>query len=144
MMTLRQTEPSAEWGPWVLDTDVCIEWLRRRRGVPERLRALSPADLAITTITEAELRFGALKSRDPEGNLEQVESILESGVAILSFDRGAAVEHAEIRMALRHAPIGERDQILASIALSSGYAVATGNTGELGRVPGLAVADWLT
>ena len=130
-------------GPWVLDTDVCIEWLRRRKGIPERLRALSPADLAITTMTEAELRFGALVSRDPAGNLEQVDSILESGVALLPFDRVAARHHAELRMALRSQTISERDLVIASVARASGFAVATGNVREFERVPGLTVARWL-
>lgn len=143
-MTAPRTEPTAESGPWVLDTDVCVEWLRRRRGIPERLRALSPSDLAITTITEAELRYGALRSADPARHLEQVDSILDSGVAILEFDRAAAARHAEIRLATRHAPIGERDQIIASVAVANGFAVATGNSRELGRVPGLVTANWLS
>ena len=130
-------------GPWVLDTDVCIEWLRRRKGIPERLRVLSPADLAITTVTEAELRYGASMSRDPAGSLEQVESILESGVALLPFDRAAAGHHAEIRASLRSNAIGERDLVIASVARSTGYAVATGNVAEFGRVPGLVVENWL-
>jgi tRNA(fMet)-specific endonuclease VapC len=127
----------------VLDTDVCVEWLRRRKGVPARLKALSPADLAITTMTEAELRFGALRSRDPEGNLEQIEAILESGLSLLPFDRAAALHHAAIRYALRAAPIGERDLVIASVARSSGFAIATGNAAELARVPDLIVDDWL-
>ena len=130
-------------GPWVLDTDVCAEWLRRRKGIPERLRALSPADLGITTMTEAELRFGALVSRDPAGNLEQVESILESGVALLRFDRAAARHYPELRVALRSKPISERDLVIASVARASGFAVATGNVREFGRVPGLTVDRWL-
>jgi tRNA(fMet)-specific endonuclease VapC len=127
----------------VLDTDVCVEWLRRRRGIPARLKALSPADLAITAMTEAELRFGALRSRDPAGNLQQVEEILESGVGLLGFDRAAAQHHADIRQALKSEPIGERDLVIASIARSNGYRVATGNVREFARVPGLPVDNWL-
>lgn len=130
-------------GPWVLDTDVCVEWLRRRKGVGERLRALSPADVAITTMTEAELRYGALLSRDPAGNLEQVESILESGVALLPFDRPAAAHFGELRLALRNKPISDRDLVIASIARSAGYVVATGNVREFERVPGLSVDRWI-
>lgn len=130
-------------GPWVLDTDVCVEWLRRRKGVVERLRGLSPADVAITTMTEAELRYGALLSRDPAGNLEQVESILESGVTLLPFDRSASAHYAELRLALRSKPISERDLIIASVARSAGYVVATGNVREFARVPGLPVDRWI-
>lgn len=142
------TRPVAEQaggiaGPWVLDTDVCVEWLRRRRGIPERIRALSPADLAVATMTEAELRYGALRSRDPAGNLEQVDSIIESGIAVLPFDRDAARLHAELRSALGGEPIGERDLVIASIARATGYAVATGNLSEFKRVPGLVVDNWL-
>lgn len=130
-------------GPWILDTDVCVEWLRRRRGIAERLRGLSPADLAVTVVTVAELRFGALRSRDPVANLEQVEAIVGSGIAVLAFDREAARHHAEIRQAVRAQPIGERDSIIAAIARAQGYAVATGNRSEFGRVPDLPVDDWL-
>lgn len=136
-------EVAAGAGPWVLDTDVCIEWLRRRRGIPERLRALSPADLAITAITEAELRYGALRSREPDANLDQVESILASGILLLDFDRSAALHHAEIRLALRATPIGERDLVIASVARANGCTVATGNIREFERVPGLPVENWL-
>lgn len=129
-------------GPWVLDTDICIEWLRRRRGIPERLRALSPGDLAITAMTEAELRYGALRSRDPEASLNQVDSILATGILLLDFDRAAASHHAEIRLALRVSPIGERDLVIASIARANGFVVATGNVREFERVPGLLVENW--
>ncbi len=131
-------------GPWVLDTDVCIEWLRRRRGIPERLRQFSPSDLAITAMTEAELRYGALRSRDPDANLDQVDSILASGILLLDFDRSAASHHAAIRLALRAAPIGERDLVIASVARANGFIVATGNVREFERVPGLTVENWLS
>ena len=139
-----QPDVLAEQGPWVLDTDVCVEWLRRRRGVPERLRTLSPGDLAITTMTEAELRYGALRSQNPAGNLEQVESIVESGVALLPFDRAAAEHHADIRWRLRQSTISERDLVIASIARSAGCVVATGNLREFSRVPDLLVDGWLS
>jgi tRNA(fMet)-specific endonuclease VapC len=125
--------------PLLLDTDVCVGWLRQKPAVVSQLRLLSPADLAVATMTVAELRYGALLSRDPEGNLERVESILESGIAILGFDREAANRHAELRLALRHQPVGDRDLVIASTAQANGYAVMTGNRREFDRIPGLVV-----
>lgn len=125
--------------PLLLDTDVCVGWLRHRPTVVARLRQLSPADLAVATMTVAELRYGALVSADPTGNLERVEAILQSGIAVLDFDREAANRHADLRLALRHQPVGDRDLVIASTALANGYAVMTGNRREFDRIPGLVV-----
>ncbi|MEO8448153.1 MAG: type II toxin-antitoxin system VapC family toxin [Gemmatimonadota bacterium] len=126
-------------GPYLLDTDVCVDWLRQKPAVVALLRALSPADLAVATMTVAELRYGALLSRDPDGNLEHVESILESGIGVLPFDREAANCHAEMRLALRQQPVGDRDLVIASTAHANGFAVMTGNRKEFDRIPGLLV-----
>ena len=125
--------------PLLLDTDVCVGWLRHRPAMVARLRQLSPADLAVATMTIAELRYGALLSADPTGNLERVEAILQSGIAVLDFDREAANHHAEMRLALRHQPVGDRDLVIASTAQANGYAVMTGNRREFDRIAGLGV-----
>ena len=63
-------------------------------------------------------------------------------IGVLAFDREAAEVHGDLRHALRHNPIGERDLLLASIAFARGLTVVTANVREFRRVPGLAVEDW--
>ena len=128
---------------YVLDTDVLIWVLRGKEPIFSRVRELSPADLAITTMSEAELRYGALNSSDPARNLARVEAFLTGPVESLAFGRDAARSHAEIRHALHSHPIGERDLVIASIALVSGGILVTGNSREFARVSGLAVEDWI-
>ena len=62
----------------------------------------------------------------------------------LPFDEAAADRHADIRWALRHQPIGERDLAIAAIALAHGATMVTNNRCEFDRVPGLVVEDWTT
>ncbi len=50
--------------------------------------------------------------------------------------------HARLRYALRHAPIGERDLLIAAIALANRLVVVTHNVKEFSRVPDLVVEDW--
>lgn len=128
-------------GAILLDSTVCVDVLRGRPSAITRLSAKSPRDLAVASMTEAELLHGALNGRDPL-NLTRVEALLES-MTVLPFDRAAARAHAHARLALRRQPIGERDLVIASVALAHGLAVATGNVREFGRVPGLVVEDWL-
>ncbi len=127
---------------YLLDTDICVWALRLRDPVASRVHSRSPDDLAVASMTEAELRFGALKSNDPTGGIAQVEACLNTGIAVLPFDSDAARRHAEIRYALRAGRIGDRDLVIASVALANGLRLATGNVREFGRVPGLVWEDW--
>lgn len=126
----------------LLDTDTLVSALRK--DPPQVLRRLldsSPDDLAISVVTIAELTYGAAKSRDPERTRTVLEHFL-TPYHILSFDVPAAERHGRLRHELRHQPIGERDLIISSIALTNDLAVVTGNVREFGRVPGLRLENW--
>ncbi len=126
---------------YFLDTSTVIDVLRPRHGVARRLAAVSPDDVRVSAMTVAELAYGALNSIDPAANQAQVDTLL-SQIAVVSFGRRAAAEHARIRLALRAARIGEGDMIIAATALAHRGTVVTSNVTEFGRVPGLAVENW--
>jgi tRNA(fMet)-specific endonuclease VapC len=128
---------------YLLDTDTCIALLRGEERVIRRVRQESPDDVAVSAMTEAELAYGALKSSSPKRNRDRVEALLAAPFEILPFDREAARCHAELRFALRSQPIGERDLVIASIAVSRGRVLVTGNRREFERVPHLALVNWI-
>jgi tRNA(fMet)-specific endonuclease VapC len=125
----------------VLDTSTLIDFLRGHRGVMARFSEASPQDLAISVMTVSELRYGAIASRDPaRGMRESAELINE--IKALPFTVSAALLHAELRLALRHKPIGDPDMIIAATALASSATVVTSNLGVFSRVPNLQVESW--
>ena len=128
---------------YLLDTNTCIYAIKRRESVPGRLRELAPDDVAITTVTLAELWFGARKSSRSQQTRARVDAFLRP-FSVLPFDRDAAAAYAEIRLVLeqRAGPIGERGLLIASIARSRRLKVVTHDVGEFSRVPGLSVEDW--
>lgn len=128
---------------YLLDTDTCIEVLRMREPATSRVRDRSPDDLATSAMTVAELRFGALGSSDVARALAAVEAFLSAPIEIVPFGEDVATHHAEVRLALRGRPIGERDLVIAATARARGFTVVTGNTRHFRRVPDLAVADWI-
>ncbi len=93
-------------------------------------------------MTEAELGYGVLASRDREGNAARTGLLLEP-MEILPFDSDAAQAHARIRRAVRKLPIGERDLVIASVAVARGLTLVTGNHRDLRRVPDLTLENWL-
>ncbi|MEX1181655.1 MAG: type II toxin-antitoxin system VapC family toxin [Gemmatimonadota bacterium] len=127
---------------YLLDTDTCIWFLRQREPVYTRVQRESPDDLRIASMTLAELYYGALNSSDPAAAAARIDQFLGAGIGVLPFDEAAAAEHAAHRFALRAAPIGERDLVIASTATSTGHMLVTGNTREFERVPGLDVTRW--
>lgn len=127
---------------WLLDTNVLIHAQRGRpAAVRRRLRAVSPDSVVISTVTVAELWYGIARSEDPDRKRE-VWSRLLAPFEVLAFDPAAAELHGGLRFALRHHPTGERELLIAAIALANDLTVVTANTREFRRVPGLRVEDW--
>jgi tRNA(fMet)-specific endonuclease VapC len=130
---------------WMLDTDVCIALIKRQP--PEligRLKKHKPGDIAISSITLAELHFGVSKSTQPDKNRAALDQFLLP-LEILPFDDGAAERYGPVRAALEAAgtPIGPLDTLIASHALSVNAAVVTNNVREFSRVRGLRVENWI-
>lgn len=128
---------------FLLDTNIVIRVLR---GDDDQLRhPLSEhADqLAVSTITVAELHYGVGRSAEPGRNRRAVAAFL-AFLDVLPFDTEAAEHAGDIRAVLagRGMPIGGYDVLIAGHARSQGMTVVTNNRREFDRVPGLLVADW--
>jgi tRNA(fMet)-specific endonuclease VapC len=127
---------------WLLDTNALIHAERGRPpAVRVHLQSRSPEDIAISAISIAELWYGAAKHADPASKRELWKRYLEP-YAMHTFDRSAAEIHGDLRFRLRHHPIGDRDLLIAAIALANDLTLVTNNTREFERVPELRVEDW--
>lgn len=127
----------------LLDTDICIDIIRRRdTALMDRLAAVEGAVLAISSITLAELEFGAANSSDPERNHLAV-TMFASAFDIVPFDSRHARTYGEIRAYLsrKGMMIGPHDLQFAAQALSDGMMLATRNSHEFESIPGLVTID---
>ena len=129
---------------FMLDTNMCVFVLRGKPlSVTTRLQQCADREACVSTITVAELRFGADKSRQPEASHDKVSKFLMS-IDVVDFDSGAADAYGIIRADLerRGQPIGDLDMLLAAHALNEGLNFVTHNTSEFQRVNGLQLEDW--
>lgn len=78
---------------FLLDTDTCIYALKQNAAVLKRLLAQKPEDIAVSVITEAELRTGAAKSGSAAKTFRLVENFLRP-LAILEFTSSDAETYA--------------------------------------------------
>ena len=129
---------------YLLDTDICIFYLRRRSPrLVSRVDSAPPLDIAISAITRAEMLAGAARSQRPEESAAEQKDFL-SRFTSLPFDAAAADWYAQIDFQLRRngQPIGPLDSQIAAIALAHDLTVVTHNTRHFNRVPSLPVEDW--
>lgn len=130
---------------YLLDTNICIELIRKKSDkLVKQLTDLRVGDVGVSTITVAELQFGALKSRDPEQNLLALEQFLFP-LAIADFGYDAAAAYGQLRAQLERKgmSIGSMDLLIAAHALSLDLTLVTNNTKEFARVPNLSLEDWV-
>jgi tRNA(fMet)-specific endonuclease VapC len=99
--------------------------------------------VAVSVISEAELRTGAAKSSSPVKTTRCVENFLRP-LALVEFTSSDAVSYARVRARLERAgtPIGPLDTLIAAQAVSRKLVLVSKNEREFGRVAGLRLENW--
>ena len=128
---------------YMLDTDTVSFALRGHGRVATRVLEHRPSALSISSITLAELRFGAEARRSRK--LHRLISTFVESVEVLAFDQRAGDRFATVAASLarRGEPIGTFDTLVAAHALSLGLTFVTNNTQHFGRVLGLRIENWV-
>ncbi|MBS3776834.1 MAG: type II toxin-antitoxin system VapC family toxin [Bacteroidales bacterium] len=129
---------------YLLDTNICIYIIKKRpANVLKKFESLSPGDVAISSITLAELYYGIMKSSNPKKNQEALDKFLIP-LEILDFDYAVTIEYGKIRADLEKngTPIGPLDTLIASHAKSLNLTLVTNNEKEFERIPDLKIENW--
>ena len=126
----------------LLDSDHCIAILRKRLDLREHVSA--DEELATTSISLAELTYGAYRSQRREDNLSRLEVLL-SVLFILPFDEVAGRRFGVLKAELdaRGESLDDLDLQIASIAIETNSTLLTNNTRHFKRITGLRLLNWL-
>jgi tRNA(fMet)-specific endonuclease VapC len=132
---------------YLLDTNTLIYIINARphhEALLERFQREAAEDLAVSTITLAELRYGIAKSQRREANRRAFQQALETITAV-PFDARAAERYGTVRAELEvmGGPIGPLDTLIAAHALSLDLTLVTSNEREFARVRRLRVENWV-
>jgi tRNA(fMet)-specific endonuclease VapC len=129
---------------YMLDTNICIHVMK---GYPQtvlgRFNRLAE-QLCVSSITVAELCYGAEKSARRNQAVEAIEQFI-ANLDVVPFSTKAAKHHGQLRAELERvgATAGAFDMLIAAHARSEGLIVVTRNTREFERMPGLRVENWV-
>ncbi|HWZ83834.1 MAG TPA: type II toxin-antitoxin system VapC family toxin [Terriglobales bacterium] len=110
--------------------------------VRARLARLAISDVGISTVTEAELRFGAERLLSAARMRVAIAEFLEP-IRVLAWDSPAAEQYAYLRTALERSgtPVGNMDLMIAAHALAI-KAVLVTHDRVFRHVKSLRIEDW--
>jgi len=130
---------------YLLDTNICIYIINKRPvTVLDNIRSKHPDEISISSITIAELNYGAERSQNPHQNRIAILEFLIP-FSLLDFDQRAAFYYGKIREKLesKGTPIGPMDLLLASQATAYNLIFVTNNIKEFKRIDYLRLENWL-
>ena len=129
---------------YLLDTDICVYWINEKpAAVVERVTKALLSDIAISSVTRAELLSGAARSMRPQRSQNEQLAFFTNFVS-LPFDDAAATVYGMIDGYLKNRgiAIGPLDTQIAAIAMAHSLTVVTHNTKHFSRIPELQIEDW--
>jgi tRNA(fMet)-specific endonuclease VapC len=129
---------------FLLDTSIVVYVIKRRPIEVLSVFNQHVGQMAISSITLAELLHGVEKSSQVEHDLRQVEDFV-SRLDVLDYGSKAAAHYGDIRAKLENQGqiIGVNDLYIAGHARSEGLVLVTNNVSEFERVEALRVENWL-
>jgi len=129
---------------YLLDTDTCIYWLNRRQPIREKILSIDWSQIAICSITVAELYYGAYNSSRVAENLGVVELFVQQLPIVPLYD-AVLRRFGEIKVTLRKKgqPLPDLDLLIASVALAENRVLVTNNVRHYKRIVELKVENWV-
>jgi tRNA(fMet)-specific endonuclease VapC len=128
---------------YLLDTNTCSYIIKGNRPqVRERLLEVPMTEVGISTVTEAELRFGVARLPQAKKLAAAVEEFLLR-LERLPWNSEAARHYARLRSTLEREgePMGNLDMMIAAQALAVEAVLVTSDR-VFRRVKGLNIEDW--
>ena len=132
---------------YLFETDVINNIFKRNpsQKLVKNIYNLKKKDQFISTITIAEIVYGAFRSKNPNYHLENLRNVLLPAINVLPFDSRSAFIYGKIRAELegKGEIISHTDIQIAFIALANDLTLITGNIKHFLRISELRIEDWI-
>ena len=129
---------------FLLDTDIIIYLLNDTYPeLQKKLSSIPENEISISSITVAELYFGAYNSSRVDENIQLLQDLLsELRILYLDEDSGRIFGKIKADLKKRGEIINDSDLFIASIAIRNGIRLVTNNVRHFSRVEGLKIENW--
>jgi tRNA(fMet)-specific endonuclease VapC len=128
---------------YLLDTNICIHFLRGKFGMIEKFQELGTENFAISEITFAELVFEAENSTNPKKNLELIEVFTNQVLILPIFSAIYLYGKEKARLRSIGLMISDFDLLIGCTAVDKDLIMVTENQKEFERIFGIQLENWV-
>ena len=128
---------------YLLDTNICIHFLRGKFGMIEKFQELGTENLAISEVTFAELVFGAENSTNPKKNLELIEIFSNQVIILPIFNAIYLYGKEKARLRSKGLMISDFDLLIGCTAVDKDLIMVTENQKEFERISDFQLENWV-
>lgn len=127
---------------YLLDTSICVYLFRNKFNIADKLDRIGRENCFISSVTIAELVYGAYKSNSPTENPNMIRTFCNT-VNIVPFEEAIDI-YAQEKNRLRKEGliIEDFDLLIASAANVRNLILVTDNTKHLGRINDIKLENW--
>jgi tRNA(fMet)-specific endonuclease VapC len=132
---------------YLLDTNICIYLINNKYDyLIDKIESLGIENIALSTLTIAELEFGIAKSKSnykEENRLALLEFLIP--FRFLAFEQNDAYEYGILREDLQRKGliIGNMDMLIAAQAMANNLILVTNNVSEFQKIDDLKIENWI-
>lgn len=129
---------------YLLDTNICVFYLRGNVAVGRKLHAVGRRACAVSEVTLFELRYGAENSDDPVEGHRRIDRFLRGLEIVPVVD--AVMRYAKEKTRLRKLGIplhDEFDLLIGVTAVEYNHILVTDNTKHFERIEHIQLENWL-
>ena len=127
---------------YLLDTDICINFLKGKFGVKDKIKEVGISKCYISEITIFELTYGAYKSSNFEKHIKEVEKVKLLFEVIPAYEIRFKYAEARVRLEKEGLRIPDFDLLIGSTSIVYDMVMVTNNEIHLSRIDGIIIENW--
>jgi len=127
---------------YLLDTNICIYFLKGQFGLVETFGKIGFENLYISEITIAELKFGAAKSDRPEKNKLIIDQLAGKFKKIPIFSSLDVFAEEKTRLKKEGSIVDDFDLLIGSSAIANEMILVTNNEKHFNRLRSIQIENW--
>jgi tRNA(fMet)-specific endonuclease VapC len=127
---------------YLLDTNICIYFLKGKYGLYDKIAATGQENCFISEVTVAEMKYGIENSKTPDIMRPLVEAFISKFVVIPIYASLDVYAKQKANMKKKGLLIDDFDILIGATAINHNMIMVTNNTAHLERLDSIVIEDW--
>lgn len=127
---------------YLLDTDICIFFLKGKFNIYEKLKQVGVENCYISEITIAELKYGAAKSSNFNKHIKEVNKVEQLFTVLPIYNAFDLYAIEKFNLQKKGLLIPDFDLLIGATALTNKFILVSNNTKHLERISNIKLENW--